>query len=304
MGQESFLVALEYLVELNLFLYYPTVLPNVVFFNSQVLLDKITELVQLNRQLRGNRFASSQIGRGGEWLPFREHGMVTVEFLKEFQNHYRTGLFEPQDLLKLLTSLQITSKLASGECIMPCLLSELLPDEVDSYRNREFPSHASEPLLIEYPEKWVPAGVFTLLVALLPNKAHWKVLCRHGKPLCFHRNCVRFNVPGGSHRGKVTLIDSFQYLEVHLDSPSTCPEVCSRICRDIFFGLEQAASALGYGILEPMKSFFCLRRGQACEATLHSACIGEGEWICNINSDVGGQLTREHRMWLNGECTS
>ena len=43
--EEAFREALKYLHELNLFLYYPTILPKVVFSDPQVPMDKLTELV-------------------------------------------------------------------------------------------------------------------------------------------------------------------------------------------------------------------------------------------------------------------
>ena len=48
---ESFEEALQYLDQLNILFYYRDVLPNVVFCNAQVILDKITELVQYNYHL-------------------------------------------------------------------------------------------------------------------------------------------------------------------------------------------------------------------------------------------------------------
>jgi len=44
MGEEAFDAALNYLVALNFFHYYPTILPDVVFCDTQVLPDKMSEL--------------------------------------------------------------------------------------------------------------------------------------------------------------------------------------------------------------------------------------------------------------------
>ena len=46
--------ALEYFDDLNIFLYYPSVLPDIVLSNPQVILDKVTELVHFSYYLQGS----------------------------------------------------------------------------------------------------------------------------------------------------------------------------------------------------------------------------------------------------------
>ena len=72
------------------------------------------------------------------------------ELLQEFPKHYRPGLFEPPDLLKLLTGLQITAKVGEGEYIMPCLLPEIPQSQIDSELQVPMAS-PSQPLLVQYP---------------------------------------------------------------------------------------------------------------------------------------------------------
>ena len=45
--------ALDYFHELNIILYYPSILPNVVFVSPQVIVDKVTELIECSFYLRG-----------------------------------------------------------------------------------------------------------------------------------------------------------------------------------------------------------------------------------------------------------
>ena len=46
--------ALEYFDDLNIFLYYPSILPELVFSNSQIPLDKVTELVHFSYSLHSD----------------------------------------------------------------------------------------------------------------------------------------------------------------------------------------------------------------------------------------------------------
>ena len=49
---EALMAALQYFDDLNIFLYYPSVLPEIVFSNPQILLDKVTELVHFSYSLQ------------------------------------------------------------------------------------------------------------------------------------------------------------------------------------------------------------------------------------------------------------
>ena len=297
MSEEAFQAALQYLTNLHIFLYYREWLPEVVFCNSQALLDKISELVQFNHKLQGTSRVDSAdlpVGLGGEWLRFRDHGIVTVDFLKMFPNHYNE-LFTPSKLLKLLTGLHVTTQVAKGEYIMPCLLPHLHTDKVAIHRQLD----STAPLLVQYPDHLVPCGLFTLAITILQNAKYWLLLHHYGKPVCLYRNCVTFKLPT-RHAGTVTLINSLEYLEVHVDAAThdIYTKACPQISHDIFSSLDSAAETLGYGRLESEMAFFCPQRGPACSAALHPALIVEDTWVCAVNAKIGGQLTSEHGVWL------
>ena len=106
---ESFEEALKYLDNLNILFYYKEVLPNVIFCDPQVLLDKVTELVQHSYRLQ--TAACQYKATEGKLRKFRDQGIVTLELLseKEFRRHYVQGLFSPGELLKLFKKLLIVS---------------------------------------------------------------------------------------------------------------------------------------------------------------------------------------------------
>ena len=49
---EVLIAAPQYFNDLNIFLYYPSVLPELVFSNPQILLDKVTKLVHFSYSLQ------------------------------------------------------------------------------------------------------------------------------------------------------------------------------------------------------------------------------------------------------------
>ena len=69
--EEVLTAALEYFDDLNIFLYCPSILPEVVFSNPQIPLDKLTELVHFSYSLHSD---SAPIALEGEWLQFRDKG--------------------------------------------------------------------------------------------------------------------------------------------------------------------------------------------------------------------------------------
>ena len=81
---EALTAALEYFDDLNIFLYYPSVLPEIVFSNPQILLDKVTELVHFSYSLQ----TSSLPGAGeGVRQQKQKKGKATAFFSKLVHFH-------------------------------------------------------------------------------------------------------------------------------------------------------------------------------------------------------------------------
>ena len=81
-------------------LYCPEILPNHVFTNPQVLLDKISELVKIHHDLMS---CSGPEQRTEEWQMLFDHTLVTLEFLSQevFEKRYVKCYIQPKDLVIL-----------------------------------------------------------------------------------------------------------------------------------------------------------------------------------------------------------
>ena len=104
--------ALTFFDKLNIFLYKKTVLPGVVFTNVQVPLDKLSKLVEKQYHLRAAMADPTKAAchaMTGDWQKFRDNGILTLDFLEEFKDHYVKGLFTASDFLVLLEKLLIIS---------------------------------------------------------------------------------------------------------------------------------------------------------------------------------------------------
>ena len=308
-SEEEFDAALQYFDELNLFLYYPKVLPDVVFSDPQVPLDKASELVQQSYKLReakqGKKSQGPQEALEAKWLKFRDQGIVRPEFLEKFPKHYRDKLFTPANVLHLFEHLLIFAPLAKDEYFMPSLLQMLPPEELDKHRVPS--SSPAAPLIIHFIHGWPRSGIFCCLVVYLINHSKWQVLLPGtGSPILIARNCVKFRIPRSACT--VILIDSFANFEIHISAP---PEVCCKMAPTIrnliFDGIDAAASTLRYNNDRPQEAFFCRHSdsdsGQTHSNTptipLHAATITEDQeyWECT-KDDLFGQLSEREKVWL------
>ena len=296
---ESFEEALQYLDQLNILFYYRDVLPNVVFCNAQVILDKITELVQYNYHLR----TDPNQGRAtlGKLLRFRDQGIVTLDFLKQerFARHYVPGLFTTVELLKLFKKLLIVSQVTKEEYLMPCLLP------VADQPSLLAPCSSIPSLLLYFPHSPL-VGVFCALIAYLLSEAKWELVCDPDSqsPSKVDRNTVNFRVPGDLP-GKVILTDSFStYFQVSIQLPQKDPfQLCSKVCpqirETIRAGLCKASSTLNYNNSVPRDAFLCEEHTQS--TSRHASVVRSDCTLmtCTVNpAQVYSSLSKQHLLWF------
>ncbi len=163
MGPQACHAALVFLSDRNILFYDPKLLPGVVFITTQVVVGILSALVYQALVLQGQK-AQCQISGGGDWLDFRDYGLVTVKLLSSevFQGQYRPKVFTPHDLLHFLKGLSLVARLNEEEYMMPCLLPDLPLASADEYRQLDSTSPTS-PLLVLYPNGLSRVEFFHLL---------------------------------------------------------------------------------------------------------------------------------------------
>ena len=282
--------ALEYFDDLNIFLYYPSVLPKVVFSSPNVLLYKVTEFVHFSYSLQSD---SPPLAVEGKWLQFRDKGIVTVDMFEDerFSSHYIPDLFTPADLIKLFEHLLIAAPISTTEYFMPSLLEMVSPEEVT--KQLPPPSTSAAPLLVHFPAGCAQNGVYCALVVYLLSECHWKIACGlEGTPLCVSRSCIYFQLPDKTVC--VALVDSFAFFEVHVKAPETkYPKICPIIREAIFSGLKAAADVLRYNNSTPVPAFLC-----KCSSPPHTATPDDGYLVCTKCTEYG-PLTKQYTIWLD-----
>ena len=303
MNTKIFEAALNHLLKLNIFRCYSS-LPNLIFCDTQVVLFKLTELVQYSFQLR----RAVIYGISGEDVSFKNEGIISIQFLsaRRFSSFY-SELFTAECFLKILRELLAVADMQGGKCFMPCLLNELSEKEISEHRSS---SPSLSALLILLGGGCLPNGLFTSLVASLKNDHEWKLAYggQRRKPICLYQNCVSFKVPE-MLPGTVTLIASFKYLEVHVKCPieSEIDNICTRVFHDIKSGLEAS-----WRVLYPEEevsfslAFFC----NSCPGTVstescfkvqlhHADICRKGRFeTCSVHPSCGSSLSEPKLRWL------
>ena len=300
----SFEAALQYLDSLSIIFYYPDILPEVVFCDPQVLLDKVTELVEFNYRLRVRPDPQSPIE--GDRRKFRDYGFVTVDFLSNFERHYVEDVFHVEQLVELFRKLLLLADFTSEHrYFMPCLLKTL--DDSKLFEHYQLYSSSSNkisvPLVFDIKPHGPLNGLFCSLITFLLSHENifpcpWNLHVDHftGDPKCLYRNCVKFSFP--DKPGVVTLVDSFKFkfFVVHCDA-SVRPKLFPHIREAILKGLEKAATTLHYNNIEPQLAFIC-----ECSESIHLATLSDekGSLICTISrAELKPTLEKNQEIWLD-----
>ena len=188
----SLKACLHYLRQYHIISFHD-VLPNVIFGSSQVILDKITELIIYSLRLkRGDRAVL------GVERKFHQQGILCLEILqtRACYNHYRGNLFMPEDLLKVLKSLLIVTEVGEGEYLMPCVL-----EVSDIYPSPPPPEGTiRSSFVLHFSKKSPMIGIYCCTISYLLTEAGWKLLKEGGEVVQVARNSVTFELQCDSRR--------------------------------------------------------------------------------------------------------
>ena len=302
--EKTLKAALVFLDGLSVGFYYKDILPKVVFTNSQVLLDKASELVKAKYELQNKSYTPIN----EEWQKFNDNALVSLEFLTQdkFLTHYVPEVFSPVDLIKLFKKLFIFGDFGNEMLFMPALLEFAEEDAIEGYR-RSFSSESFlSPLVVEYSPS---IGIFCALTCFLLSERNsfpnpWRLSpCDDGvTPSCLYHNCIKFDI---LRPCSVLLIESFNYLEIHVFMTKKalkffdCGKLCSSITNALDKGLKEASTALGYSSSQHNITLLCpCSKERAHSASLHIArdcCL-----MCSVDHQFFEPLNEGQEMWLQG----
>ena len=292
---ESCEEALNFFKGLNMLFYFPDIVEHLVFMEPQILLDKVTELVEESYRMRQEKKNQPLCPTTGDRLKFRDYGQVTEKFLSKFDSHYEEPLFTPKELITLLKGLLVFADLSEDVYFMPCLLQVVTSEVVTQYR-----VSGDKALALHFPDSGPLMGMFccTVTYLLSPENAHpcpWKVVQNEaGTPECLNRNVIEFTV--SEYAGTVSLIDHFTHFEIHVHThPKKAAQLWKLAHDAVFAGLKKAGKTLGYTNNTPVPAIVC----PAHPATPHPATVDvDCVWKCSKMSREFGDVAQDTIPWL------
>ena len=303
--RESFEDVLLYLQGHKLIMHYSKLLPEVVFIDAQVILDKITELVEHSLVLRAEQPTQIRVARSVRgYQEFKSCGIITREILSQFKSRYIPKLFEEDHMILLFEHLLIFAKVGEGKYLMSCLLEE----EAISHPLSLPTSQVVSPLLFYFGPDGPKLGVYCCLLSSLITEFKWKLLMEDGNPVQLSRNQTRFTIPE-NHPGFITITDSFtSFFQVEIKFPSdispdkaleVCEKVCPLIRETVLTGIRKASRRLNYNNSIPEIAFLCSNAKHQDTAQHPATVSSSGLLTCTTHpASIFCEMTKEHKLWL------
>ena len=305
--RESFSAALTYLKGIKLIMHFEEILPEVIFIDVQVLLNKITELVEHSLLIQSG--SDSTPLSEGEYEKLKFCGIITREILSRFKSGYVPDIFKEEHLILVFEHLLIVAKVGKGEYLMSSLLRpEDIPHPLPDLASLVVPA-----LLFFFGEEGPKLGVYCALLSSLITESNWELLMKNRTPIQLSRNRARFTMPG-KRPGYITITDSISdtYLRVDVTFPpmissrkaiEECKVVCPLIRETVFSGIRNASRRLNCTDSIPEAAFLCSEHEPT---SVHAATISDsGLLTCTHDpGNVCSEMTELHQIWLGGDAPS
>ena len=275
---------LMYYHDLTIYLYFPKVLPNVVFLNPKPLLDKLSLLISITftdavDHLRRTLDIHVDLDTHEK---LKTQGIFSRNILTESLSQGFSKEFSADDFLKLMEYLLILSPLSqTGEYFLPCVL----PTTTDLLSLRASFNNNVDPLILTWNEKPLPQGLFpALVVNLLSRKYSPKfnlLPSRSDRPQ--FRNAISLSCT--SLGGALLLVDAIYWLEIFFTGP---PHECYRIYKVIKDCVDAVVDKFHYmqSLKDPEERFRC----PFCEKTDH---------FCHLSDDKTKLTCFEKYSFIN-----
>ena len=283
MQEDEVKAALLYFHNLTLFLYFPSILPDVIFHNPQALFDMLSRLIAISYEdcsYDGKHlYDAATISNLRENGIFERNVLDTLEFGEE--------VFSADHFLKLMQGLLIISELPNDRrYFIPCVLNVTdQPFEV-------FSDNDVEPLLFTWDNELIPNGLFTSLVVFL-----LRLQCQ-----------TQFQLGKGSYRNKIVLrcevvegimhlVDHVKCLGIRYVGPRRYCPVIRQIVLD---GIASIVKKFDWDVsLALVQEVFQCKIERCTNTTFHFCRldVDQGILTCNKTGVSSDAALNRHLLW-------
>ena len=305
-------------------LYFPCILPNLIFTRPQTPLHCIDAVVKLSY---------INVGRGEvrciaeDMVSSLKDGIITEEILshKELTQCFISDLYEPQHAIELLShtftlaplsrEIQPTSDTShvpatsqpipsirreERQHLMMCLRSAIPYNDISKHLP---PPSEVAPLVVQFTSNCVPLSCFSRTISCLMAVYDWKLSrADDGSPQCLAHNVVSLYKPHSP--GQIVLVDTGHSIQVHIRPGKSLDgddiaKICFQIKETIFTAIEEVFKRLHLAGIEATPAFFC-----PCDRRPHAHAASpfffNCKWRikCSLTQQTIGPASKHHLLWL------
>ena len=286
--------ALQYLHDLNVCLYYPNVLPDVVFTSPHYFFEKISDILAVS------------MGNNEELLDMetldhlKKEGILKKSMLTRlFSSGFDDDLFSVDQFIELMQHLYIISPLPeTNTYFMPCVL------EADRDLLKKIPHSAEEPLqpLLLYWKNAVPNGLFPSLVTWLMSKGQRRFKMQRSEKHKQYRNNVTFHCP--SIACCVTLFEYPTFIGISSTCDSKFLSRCAEVRDTVLEGISCIVKKFNWtaSVDTPKEAYLCSTCMSECNVTCsyHLSTPDDDRQLisCSVNG-CRAEMTDAHLAWYH-----
>ena len=291
MSKKDIEEALQYFHKITIILYYPDVLPDIVFVDPKPILDILSHLLALTYVNRRSLHHVANKPDRNEIDQLKEKGIFSESLLSKLNDDEN---FPKNKFIKLLLHLHIIAKTEDGYFI-PCALKS---------HSGPPPKADLKPLLIVWYNPYtqeilpVPRGVFPLtIVHLMNHKEPQFCIPLSSKGYFKYRDAMSFRIRlCGNQIGTIHIINKYKHIEVYytgLEPAKYCPLLCELVteavrCSSDAVGARQCHTLAFICPSENKKTCYCIIRNEDEEKV---ECT-----LCPKPADIRGQ---EYWNWFH-----
>ena len=283
-------LALEFLNQAALVLYYPADVPDLVLTKMDPFTNRLSQLIKAS-------FIPPDVGLEKESTELRQKGVFKEQFLKMAFKNIEDDLLSDDEFLKLLESLKVAVHIRGDEYFLPSALSLDCPPEESFFVN------GPTPLALLWVEELIlPHGFFlTVAVELLTRKSS----CADGykfelrTDIAQWREEIQVSEANREIPGVVKLTDRKKWIQVSYSSDRS---FCPLVYRHVDGATQRAVKRFQHMGMQPPKVGYicplCIEKDHYCYLSRNRRFV-----TCSKISSKTGPVTQDILSWLQGKKT-
>ena len=289
MDRDKVHLALEFLNQAALVLYYPEDVPDLVLTKMDPFTNRLSQLIKAS-------FIPPDTGLVKESTKLRQKGVFNKQFLKKAFKNIEDNLLSDDEFLKLLESLKVAVHIRGDEYFLPSALSLDCPPEEPFFES------GPTPLALLWDEELIlPHGFFlTVAVELLTRQSSadgYKFELR--TDIAQWREEIQVSEAKREIPGVVKLTDRKKWIQVSYSSDRS---YCPLVYRHVDGATQRAVKRFQHMGMQPPKVGYicplCIEKDHYCYLSSDRRFV-----TCSKISSKTGPVTQDILSWMQGKKT-